>query len=103
MIVVENRFRVAEGYEEEFVERFSDSQGNVSAQPGFVSFELLVPANDDTETFVAQTYWESVEDFEAWTESQDFADAHADQPPHGMFLEHPNLEVHEVAFRRTAE
>lgn len=98
MIVVANRFSVAEGYEDEFVERFRESSGTVASRPGFVKFELLSPANEDTDVHVAMTYWESEADFRAWTESEEFAEAHAGDPPDGMFEGHPDLEVHEVAF-----
>lgn len=103
MIVVANRFDVAEGYEDEFVERFSGGEGDVATQPGFVKLELLAPANEDTDAFVVVTYWESEADFRAWTETEAFHAAHADSPPEGMFEGHPQLEVHDVAFERTPE
>ena len=96
VIVVANRFSVSEGHEDGFVERFAESTGGVASQPGFVKFELLAPANEDTDVHVAMTYWESEEDFRAWTESEAFREAHADEPPEGMFEGHPDLEVHEV-------
>jgi heme-degrading monooxygenase HmoA len=74
--------------------------GEVENQPGFVKFELLTPADEDTETHVALTYWESREDFERWTDSEAFANAHSGGPPRNVFKEHPNLEVHEVEFVR---
>ena len=101
MIVVANRFSVAEGHEEAFLERFRESAGTVTSRPGFLKFELLEPV--DADVFVAMTYWESEEDFRAWTESEAFREAHAGEPPEGMFEGHPNLEVHEVAHERTPE
>lgn len=96
MIVVANRFEVAEGYEDEFVERFRERTGAVASRPGFVKFELLTPV--DADVHVAMTYWESEADFRAWIESEAFAAAHAGDTPDGMFEGHPDLEVHEVAF-----
>lgn len=101
MIVVANRFEVGEGHEEAFVERFSQGTGNVTEQPGFVKFEVLSPI--DADTHVAMTYWESEEDFRAWTETEAFQEAHSDRPPEGMFESHPNLEIHEVAFEAGPE
>ncbi len=98
MIVVANRFRIADGYEEEFVERFRNREGMIEEQEGFVRFDLLTPANEDTDTFVALTYWESREAFEAWTESEAFEEAHGTDAPRELFEDHPNLEIHEVAF-----
>lgn len=97
MIVVANRFRVAEGYEDEFVERFRNREGAIEGHDGLIRFELLTPANEDTETFVSMTYWETYADFEAWTESEDFADAHDSDVPREMFEGPPELEMHEVA------
>lgn len=96
VIVVANRFDVAEGYEEEFVERFRESAGTVASRPGFLKFELLAPV--DADVHVAMTYWESEEEFRAWTESEAFREAHASGPPEGMFEGHPQLEVHEVVY-----
>jgi heme-degrading monooxygenase HmoA len=103
MILVANRFRIGDGYEDEFVERFRESVDGMEDHDGFVKFELLTPANDDTDTFVSATYWESKADFEAWTESEAFADQHGGDAPDGMFLEHPTLEIHEVAVEHTGE
>ncbi|MFB6166409.1 MAG: antibiotic biosynthesis monooxygenase [Haloarculaceae archaeon] len=99
MFVVANRFSVAEGQGEAFVERFGENLSRVQDQPGFVRFDLLTPA-DDTDVYVAQTYWESREDFEVWTDSESFRDAHGDRPPEGMFTEHPTLEKFETAISR---
>jgi heme-degrading monooxygenase HmoA len=101
MIVVANRFEVAEGYEDEFVERFSESRADVAEQPGFVKFEVLSPV--DANTHVAMTYWESEADFRAWTDTEAFRAAHSDGPPKGMFESHPELEIHEVAYEEGAQ
>jgi heme-degrading monooxygenase HmoA len=106
VIVVANRFRVAEDYEEEFVERFQDGMGNVSEYDGFVRFELLTPESHphgETETHVALTYWESKDAFRAWTASDDFERAHSDDAPDEMFTAPNELEIHSVAFERTPE
>lgn len=106
MIVVANRFYVAEGYEEEFVERFEDSSGNVADHDGFVRFELLTPEahpHGETETYVATTYWESMDAFRAWTESEDFQQAHSNDAPDEMFTAPNELEIHSVAVERTPE
>ncbi|MFB6266726.1 MAG: antibiotic biosynthesis monooxygenase [Halodesulfurarchaeum sp.] len=103
MFVVANRFRVAEEYGDQFVERFENRRGTIEDQPGFVRFDLLAPADSDTETHVALTYWESREDFEAWTDSEAFEEAHAGDAPSGMFEDHPNLERHEVALSVTPD
>jgi len=97
--VVANRFTVTEGQGEAFVERFEQSMSGVEDEPGFVRFDLLVPA-DDRNVYVAQNYWETREDFEAWMDSESFQRAHADQPPAEMFADHPTLEQYETAITR---
>ncbi|AOW81224.1 antibiotic biosynthesis monooxygenase [Halodesulfurarchaeum formicicum] len=96
MIVVQNRFEIAPGYEEAFVERFSERRGEVESQPGFHHFQLLSPATEDTETFVSMSYWDSLSAYQAWTESEAFERAHDRDAPREMFESHPTLEIHEV-------
>jgi len=106
MIVVANRFRVAEDYEEEFVERFEDSSSSLADHEGFVRFELLTPESHphgETETHVAMTYWESREAFRAWTQSEDFEASHSGDAPEEMFTAPNELEIHSVAVERTAD
>ena len=106
MIVVANRFRVAEEYEDDFVERFRDSMGTVEDHEGFVRFELLTPEahpHGETETHVAMTYWESRAAFRAWTESEDFRASHSGDAPEEMFTAPNELEIHSVAFERTGD
>lgn len=106
MIVVANRFRVAEDHEEAFVDRFTESSSSLADHDGFVRFELLEPEwhpHGETETHVAKTYWESMEAFRAWTRSDDFEDAHSDDAPEGMFTAPNELEIHRVAVERTPD
>ena len=97
MIVVQNRFEIADGHEEQFVDRFANREGAIEQFDGFRNFKLLEPATEETTTYVSMTEWDSLDDFEAWTESEAFEAAHDGQPPKEMFLSHPTLEVHEVA------
>ncbi len=43
-----------------------------------------------------KTYWESMEDFQGWTKSEAFAEAHANPPPREAFAGENVLEIHEV-------
>ena len=45
---------------------------------------------------VVLTYWDRVEDFVAWTESDDFRKAHSDRPPPEMFARDNVFELHEI-------
>ena len=46
--------------------------------------------------YVVMTYWRSKEDFERWTESQAFMEAHTNTPPKEAFTGPSKLEVHEI-------
>ena len=95
MIVVQNRVPVAEGHEEGFIERFRTRRGLVDGQPGFIRNMVLRPVKG--ECFIVLTFWETEEQFRAWTESDAFKEAHSRVPPEGMFKGHAELEIHEVA------
>ncbi len=95
MIVVQNRVPVNEGHEEGFLDRFRTRRGLVDDQPGFIRNMVLRPVKGDC--FIVLTFWESVETFRAWTESEAFREAHSRVPPEGMFRGHAELEIHEVA------
>ena len=94
MIVVQNRVPVAEGREEAFVERFRTRKGLVDDQPGFIRNMVLRPIKGDT--FIVLTFWESEEQFRAWTQSDAFKQAHSRVPPKGMFRGQSELEIHEI-------
>jgi len=100
MFVAANRFEIADGYGDEFVERFAERSDGMEDQPGFVRFDLLAPADEDANVYVSQTYWETRADFEAWTESEAFEDAHSEHPPREWFESHPTLETYETAVTR---
>jgi heme-degrading monooxygenase HmoA len=46
--------------------------------------------------YVVMTHWKSKEDFERWTDSHAFMDAHAKTPPKEAFTGPSKLEVHEI-------
>lgn len=101
MLVVTNRFHLNPEYADEFEERFHNRLGEVENREGFVRFEFLTPIEHghiETTTHAAVTYWESMEAFEAWTESEAFKEAHRNPPPEEWFDERGGVTIHEVAF-----
>jgi heme-degrading monooxygenase HmoA len=93
MFIVMNRFQVAPGREADFEQAFRERRRLVDGMPGFVAFDLLRPDGDGV--FISMTRWESKADFEAWTQSEAFRNAHG-RRHEGMFLAHPQLELFEV-------
>lgn len=101
MLVVANRFRVAPEHRDAFEERFRERVGAVEDREGFVRFEFHTPVDHghvETDTHAAVTYWESMEAFETWTDSEAFREAHRNPPPEEWFTAEGGLEIHEVAF-----
>ncbi len=75
---------------DEFAHRFATRAGKVSSAPGFESFELLRP-NDDRETCLVITRWESEEAFQAWVASPDFRAGHSQHREGGPIGTHSEL------------
>ena len=110
MIVVTNRIPVAAGHEIDFEDRFRNRVHLVDQAPGFIRNEVHRPRpmvfDHETGDFVedtsmegcyeVKTWWQSLDDFVAWTKSAAFAEAHANRPPKEMFRGPSSLEVHEV-------
>jgi len=101
MIVVTNTFYVDSAHREAFEQRFRERMGAVEEMEGFVRFEFHTPVDHghiETETHAAVTYWESMEAFEGWTESEAFREAHHNPPPEEWFTDDGPVTIHEVAF-----
>ena len=75
-IVKINVLTVPEERSDTLEERFASRAGEVEKTPGFLSFELLRPTDDSDEYFVV-TRWESEEAFQAWMDSREFQQGHA--------------------------
>ena len=77
-IVKINAIRVPEGMGEMIEQRFAARGDAMNEVEGFLSFELLRPTAGEDRYFV-YTRWESEAAFQAWRESQRFAESHAGQ------------------------
>ena len=89
----------------------------VDQAPGFIRNEVHRPrpmrfdhesgqfVDDPTAEgyYEVKTWWRSMDDFVAWTRSDAFAEAHANQPPKEMFRGPSKLDVHEVFLSTDAE
>jgi heme oxygenase (mycobilin-producing) len=97
MIAVCNRIPVNPEHAAAFEERFADRASLVDGMPGFISFQLLRPRAED-DPYIVMTFWESEQDYIAWTESDAFKEGHARSGtlPKEAFLGHPRLEIYEI-------
>ncbi|MBJ90890.1 MAG: antibiotic biosynthesis monooxygenase [Woeseia sp.] len=98
MFIAMNRFQVRLGEEKRFEKVWSSRDSRLQEVPGFLEFHLLRgPKTDSYTLFSSHVIWASREDFEAWTNSQDFRDAHKNSGDHkGLYLGHPNFEGFDV-------
>jgi heme-degrading monooxygenase HmoA len=98
MFIAMNRFQVIRGQEESFEQVWLSRDTHLGGVPGFIEFHLLRgPSEDDHTLFSSHTVWRSREDFEAWTRSEAFRQAHrsagGNKP---LYLGHPRFEGFEV-------
>ncbi len=94
MIVVQNHIPVNPEHLKEFESRFADTNNNLRSHKGFVRNQILRPLKSDS--YIVMTYWENMEDFKAWTESEEFRMAHSRNVPEGMIAGKNTLTIHEV-------
>lgn len=79
MYIAMNRFRVAPGSESAFEEMWLSRESRLRDVPGFEVFHLLRgPASDDHVLYASHTVWSSKAQFEDWTQSDAFRQAHRD-------------------------
>ncbi|WP_028009335.1 antibiotic biosynthesis monooxygenase family protein [Solimonas flava] len=98
MFIAMNRFKIARGREEDFVEIWRQRDSHLDGVPGFRQFKLLRGASADDHTlFASHSVWDSREAFEEWTRSEAFRLAHRNAgDTRGIYLGHPQLEMFEA-------
>jgi len=98
MFIAMNRFQVTHGSEEDFEEVWRTRDTRLASVSGFLSFHLLKgPKEDDHTLYSSHTVWGTRADFEAWTKSEAFREAHRGAGERkGLYLGHPRFEGFEV-------
>jgi heme-degrading monooxygenase HmoA len=99
MFLAMNRFRIARGHEDAFLDHWKKRQSYLHEVPGFQSFHLLRGASTDEYTlFASHVIWDSEAAFEEWTKSEAFRKAHmqAAQTPREFYVGPPQLEMFEA-------
>lgn len=78
MYIAMNRFMIAPGKEQDFIDIWKSRDTYLSEVPGFKEFHLLQGPSDEKGTlFASHSVWESSEAFSDWTKSESFRKAHA--------------------------
>ncbi len=99
MYIAMNRFKIARGSEDEFINIWKHRDTYLDTVPGFKSFNLLQgPTTEDYTLFASHSTWASRQDFENWTKSEAFrkAHAHAGGPRKNIYLGPPQFEGFEA-------
>lgn len=98
MFIAMNRFKIAPGREQDFIEIWKNRESRLDVVPGFKEFHLLQgPSDDECTLFASHAVWGSQAAFEAWTNSEAFKKAHANAGgAKGIYLGPPNFEGFEV-------
>ena len=77
MIIVTNTSKITKGEAHKLIKRFN-KVGKVETMPGFLGLEVLLKENTvDHDEVTISTRWNSKEDFQGWTKSNAFKDAHS--------------------------
>ncbi|ODC03451.1 antibiotic biosynthesis monooxygenase [Terasakiispira papahanaumokuakeensis] len=94
MYIAMNRFKIALGREEDFIQIWRERDSHLHEVPGFKSFNLLQGATHEDHTlFTSHSTWDSEADFIAWTKSEAFRKAHASaSPDRTIYLGPPQFE-----------
>ena len=98
MYIAMNRFRIALGKEQEFIDIWKGRDSHLDEVPGFKEFHLLQGSSDEECTlFASHAVWESGEHFVNWTKSEAFRKAHANAgSAKNIYLGPPQFEGFEV-------
>ena len=98
MYIAMNRFRVKPGKEEAFEDIWRSRRSRLHELPGFGGFSLLRgAATGDHTLYASHTVWATRADFVAWTNSEQFRDAHKNAGQgEPLTLGHPAFEGFEA-------
>jgi heme-degrading monooxygenase HmoA len=94
MFIAMNRFKVKLGSEAAFEKVWRERETHLEKLPGFVEFHLLKgPTHEDHTLYASHTTWQTRANFEGWTKSQAFHDAHKNAGNNApLSLGHPQFE-----------
>ncbi|MBO9408576.1 antibiotic biosynthesis monooxygenase [Shimia sp. R9_1] len=95
-----NRFKIAEGREADFEEVWKARESRLKELKGFREFRLLKgPKGDGFTLYSSHVLWDQQADFQAWTKSEQFRDAHrnsGNSKTEGVIIGRPEFEGFET-------
>jgi len=100
MFIAMNRFQVHPERAEDFERSWRDRDSYLQAVPGFEAFALL--RGDLPGEYISHSTWASRTDFEAWTRSQQFSQAHGQGLAEGILADHPRASFYDAVLMEIA-
>ena len=93
-----NRFKIVPNREKDFEKIWKNRETHLNDVSGFIEFHLVKGNSEETHTvYASHSTWNSRKDFEAWTKSEAFRQAHKEAGEHSsIYLGHPEFEGFEV-------
>ncbi|MEY8801337.1 antibiotic biosynthesis monooxygenase [Leisingera sp. XS_AS12] len=99
-----NRFKIRLGREADFESIWASRESRLKEVPGFREFRLLKgPEAADHRLYSSHVIWDSREDFEAWTKSEQFRAAHRNagkREGESPIMGHPQFEGFETVLHQ---
>jgi heme-degrading monooxygenase HmoA len=94
MFIAMNRFKVVKDATTDFEQVWLGRDSHLGEMEGFVEFHLLRGAEaEDHVLYASHTVWRSRADFDAWTRSEQFRNAHSRAPgTRPLYQGHPQFE-----------
>ncbi|MBE1295871.1 antibiotic biosynthesis monooxygenase family protein [Phycobacter azelaicus] len=100
-----NRFKIRPGHEADFETIWKNRESRLTEMKGFREFRLLKgPKGEDHSLYSSHVIWDSQEDFEAWTKSEQFRDSHRNArraEGESPFIGHPQFEGFETVLQES--
>ena len=91
MFIAMNHFQVKSGKNESFEEMWLSRETFLSEVPGFIEFALLRGVDG---AYISHSVWQSREDFDQWTKSENFSRGHRGGGSVGDILDgHPQVDL----------
>ena len=98
MYIAMNRFKIVPGREQDFEGIWRNRETSLDEVPGFVAFNLVRGAKEESHTlYASHSTWKSRDFFVNWTKSDAFRKAHQGAGEHSdVYIGHPVFEGFEV-------
>ncbi|WP_028552557.1 heme oxygenase [Paenibacillus sp. UNC451MF] len=100
MVIVTNTSHITKGNGHKLIERF-DKVGKVEYMDGFLGLEVMLTENTpEYDEVTVSTRWSKKEDFQAWTRSEAFREAHSHRGGTPEYIISNKISFYEVKIVR---